>query len=154
VARRDQERLRLAVARALLNTGRPLVLADNPLLDQPAVARLARERYARMALGAELALGDLVRQAGELVLARLGDDPRLGRERAVLQTVLAGGSVGAAARALGQSREHISNTAWRTATGWVLEALGEVCAEGRPERGGGLRRISALPDAEARGGPR
>jgi hypothetical protein len=138
--RRDQERLRLAVARALLNASRPLVLADNPLLDDPAVARLARERYTGMALAPELALGDLVREAGELVLARLGEDPRLGRERAVLQTVLAGGSVGAAARALGQSREHISNTAWRTATAWVLEAFGEVCEAARPERGSGGRR--------------
>ena len=143
--RRDQERLRLAVARALLNASRPLVLADNPLLDDPAVARLARERYASLALGAELALGDLVRAAAERVLARLGEDPRLGRERAVLQTVLAGGSVGAAARLLGQSREHISNTAWRTATGWVLEAFGEACAEARGERGGGRRpRLGAV----------
>jgi hypothetical protein len=123
--------MRLAVAQALLNASRPLVLANNPLLEDTAVVQRARERYGDAVLAEELALGDLVREAGELVLARLGDDPRLGRERAVLQTVLRDGSGGAAARALGQSREHISNTAWRTATGWVLEAFGEAGAGAR-----------------------
>ena len=44
-----------------------------------------------------------MREAGGQVLARLGGDPRLSRERAVLETVLAAGSVRAAVQALGRS---------------------------------------------------
>jgi hypothetical protein len=128
VARRDRERLRLAIAQALLSASRPLMLADSPLIEEPAVIRLARSRYPDSVVGPELALGDLAREAGERVLSRLGQEPRLTRERAVLETVLAGGSVRSAAQALGVSREHLSNTAWRSCTGWALEAFAELCA--------------------------
>lgn len=138
MTRRDRARLRLAMAQALLQASRPLRLADNPLLEGPAVAQLARERYPGRVLGFELALGDLVREAGELLLARLGDDPRLARERAVLATVLAGGSVGAAADALGITRAHLSSSAWKRVTTWTLEAF--------EERGAAVRR-SRLADA-------
>jgi hypothetical protein len=127
MTRRDRERARLGVAQALLNAGRPLILADSPLLDETAVGRKARERYPGSLLGDELALGDLVREAAELVLRRLGDDPRLARERGLLATVLAGGSVNGAAAALGVSRAHLSNSSWRTVTGWVLDAFEELC---------------------------
>jgi hypothetical protein len=147
MTRRDKERQRLAVAKALLNASRPLVLADNPLLDEPAVGRLARERYPDSVLAEELALGDLVREAAEIVRARMGKDPRLLRERAVLESVLAGGSVWGAARALGISREHLSNSSWRVVTLWVLEAFEAVC--GATRRGDGQRtkvdsRLSVL----------
>lgn len=125
MTRRDRVRLRLAMAHALLQASRPLRLADNPLLDEPAVAQLARERYPERVLGLELALGDLAREAGELVLARLGDDQRMARERAVLATVLAGGSVGAAAETLGITRAHLSSSSWKLVTGWTLEAFEE-----------------------------
>jgi hypothetical protein len=146
MTRRDRERLRLAIARALLNAARPLALADSPLLEEPAVSQFARERYPESLLGPELALGDLVREAGAQVLARLGGDPRLGREHAVLETVLAGGSVRAAAQALGRSREHVSNTAWRNVTAWALEAFEERCrgARGAAASAGRRSRISAL----------
>jgi hypothetical protein len=144
--RRDQERLRLAVARALLNAARPLVLADNPLLDEPAVARLARERYAEMALGAELALGDLVRQAGELVLARLGEDSRLGRERAVLRTVLGGGSASRGSTSQTRPGGRPPAGCWRR-SGRSARGRGRSGAAG----GGGW---APCPEAQAPGGLR
>jgi hypothetical protein len=134
---RDRERLRLAMAHALLNASRPLALADSPLLQETAVASIAREQYSGAVIAEELALGDLVREAGEQVLLRLGEDPRLARERAVLETVLAGGSVRSAARALEISREHLSNTAWKTVTAWVLYAFEETCAHSRRSPGNG-----------------
>ena len=128
---RDRERLRLAMAHALLNASRPLALADSPLLQEAAVASIAREHYSGAVIAEELALGDLVREAGKQVVLRLGQDPRLTRERAVLETVLAGGSVRSAARALEISREHLSNTAWKTVTAWVLDAFEEICTNER-----------------------
>jgi hypothetical protein len=131
MAKRDRERLRLAMAHALLNASRPLALADSPLLQEAAVASIAREHYSGAVIAEELALGDLVREAGKQVILRLGEDPRLARERAVLETVLAGGSVRSAARSLEISREHLSNTAWKTVTTWVLDSFEEVCATSR-----------------------
>jgi hypothetical protein len=133
--KRDRERLRLAMAHALLNASRPLALADSPLLQEAAVASIAREHYSGAVIAEELALGDLVREAGKQVVLRLGEDPRLARERAVLETVLAGGSVRSAARALEISREHLSNTAWKTVTTWVLDAFEEICATSRRRLG-------------------
>lgn len=144
MTRRDQERARLAVAQALLNAGRPLVLAGSPLIEEVAVLRLARQRYAGGVLAEELALGDLVREAGEAVIQRLGDDPRLARERGVLAAVLAGGSVRSASQALGVSREHLSNTAWKTVTRWVLAAFEERCHA--------LRSVREAPASRSRRG--
>jgi hypothetical protein len=127
------------MAHALLNASRPLTLADNPLLDEAAVAQLAEERYSGCVMGRELALGDLAREAGGQVLTRLGNDRRLARERAVIEAVLAGSSVRSVAIALGISREHLSNTAWRTVTDWVLEAFDE--ASSRARRTGGTRTV-------------
>jgi hypothetical protein len=129
--KRDRERLRLAMAHALLNASRPLALADSPLLQEAAVASIALEHYSEAVIAEELALGDLVREAAQQVVLRLGEDPRLARERAVLETVLAGGSVRSAARALEISREHLSNTAWKTVTAWVLDSFEEICAGSR-----------------------
>jgi hypothetical protein len=129
--KRDRERLRLAMAHALLNASRPLALADSPLLQEAAVASIAREHYSGAVIAEELALGDLVREAGKQVVLRLGQDPRLTRERAVLETVLAGGSVRSAAQALEISREHLSNTAWKTVTAWVLDAFEDICTNAR-----------------------
>jgi hypothetical protein len=119
------------MAHALLNASRPLALADSPLLQEAAVASIAREHYSDAVIAEELALGDLVREAAEQVVLRLGEDPRLARERAVLETVLAGGSVRSAARALEISREHLSNTAWKTVTTWVLDSFEEICGSSR-----------------------
>lgn len=138
--KRDRERLRLAMAHALLNASRPLALADSPLLQEAAVASIAREHYSGALIAEELALGDLVREAAKQVILRLGGDPRLARERAVLETVLAGGSVRSAARALEISREHLSNTAWKTVTVWVLDAFEEICLKAR--RGSGSASVA------------
>jgi hypothetical protein len=119
--RSELERKRLAMAGALLNARRLLLLSDNPLLDEAPVGRLAAERYQNAIMGRELALSDLVLEAGRRVLERMQGDQRLEREAIVLGIVLEGGSVRAAALRLGRSREHISNTAWRTVTLWVLE---------------------------------
>jgi hypothetical protein len=85
------------------------------------VRRIAVERYQDAVMRDELALSDAITDAARRVLARLGGDTRLRREAALLQGVLDGGSVQSAARQLGLSREHLSNTAWRTVTAWVLE---------------------------------
>ena len=81
-----------------------------------------------------------------MILQRLGDDPRLGRKRVVLCLVLAGESVGAAARQLGISREHLSNTAWRTVSAWVLDAFEQLgAAPSTPEAAAARRgRVSVL----------
>lgn len=73
----------------------------------------------------------MVREAGKQVVLHLGEDRRLARGRAVLETVLAGGSVRSAANALEISREHLSNTAWKTVTVWVLDAFAEICTTAR-----------------------
>lgn len=138
--KRDRERLRLAMAHALLNASRPLALADSPLLQEAAVTSIACEHYSGAIIAEELALGDLVREAGKQVVLRLAEDPRLARERAVLETVLAGGSVRSAARALEISREHLSNTAWKTVTAWALDAFEEICSEAR--RGPGVAPVA------------
>ncbi|MBI5289533.1 MAG: hypothetical protein HY873_11240 [Chloroflexi bacterium] len=119
--RTDRERRRLAMAHALRNAQRLLNLSDNPLVDEPAVRRLAAERYGDAVMKEELALSDVVLACANTVLQRVGDDRRLEREAALLRTVIAGGSVCSAAKALGLSREHLSNTAWRTVSGWVLD---------------------------------
>ena len=97
------------------------------------MASIAREHYSGAVIAEELALGDLVREAGKQVIFRLGEDPRLARERAVLETALASGSVRSAAQALEISREHLSNTAWKTVTGWVLDVFEEICTNSRKQ---------------------
>jgi hypothetical protein len=119
--RTDGERRRLAIAHALRNAQRLLNLSDNPLVETAPVRRLAAERYGDAVMGEELALSDLVLDCARRVLQRLGDDRRLEREAALLRTVIDGGSVQAAAKTLGLSREHLSNTAWRTVSAWVSE---------------------------------
>jgi hypothetical protein len=119
--RTDRERRRLAVAHALRNAARLLNLSDNPLTDEPTVRRVAGERYSDAVMREELALSDVVLDCARRVLQRLGDDRRLEREATLLRAVLEGSSVQAAAKALGLSREHLSNTAWRTVTLWVLD---------------------------------
>jgi hypothetical protein len=119
--RTEQERKRLAIAGALLNARRLLILSENPLIDEPLVGQLAEERYADAIMSRELALSDLALASGQSVLQRIQGDQRMAREATVLATVLEGGSVQEAARRLGRSREHTSNTAWRTVTLWVLD---------------------------------
>lgn len=75
--RSERGRRRLAIAEALRSAHRPLVLADNPLIDDPAVRRLAAERYEGAIMGEERALSDLISECAARVLERIGDDPRL-----------------------------------------------------------------------------
>ena len=119
--RTEQERKRLAIAGALLNARRLLILSENPLIDEPLVGQLAEERYADAIMSRELALSDLALASGHSVLQRIQGDQRMAREATVLATVLEGGSVQAAATRIGRSREHTSNTVWRTVTSWVLD---------------------------------
>ncbi len=130
--RTDRERRRLAIASALRNAQRPLNLSDNVLIEEAAVRTRAAERYQASVMRDELALSDLVIESAKSVLAQLRHDARLTREATVLETVIADGSVQLAARRLARSREHISNTAWRTVTGWVLDEFERRSSVRRP----------------------
>ncbi len=82
----ERRRRQLAIAKALRNAHRPLVLADNPLIGESAVRRLAAERYEGAIMGEERALSDLISECAARVLKRIGDDPRLVAEATVLTT--------------------------------------------------------------------
>src|SRR3990172_5026029 len=95
----EKERMRLAVADALLYHRRLLRLAENPLAYDPLVASVAsREPYLHSPLGRELALSDTIVACGESVLSRIKNNELLSREATVLAAVLAGRSISAAAK--------------------------------------------------------
>jgi hypothetical protein len=119
--RSDRERKRLAVASALRNANRLLNLSDNALIEEGSVHALARERYPGLVMNEEMALSDEILASAKAVHECISRDARLNREAVVLAIVLEKGSVQAAARTLRLSREHVSNTLWRTVTGWVLD---------------------------------
>lgn len=135
------------MASALRNAHRPLNLSDNLLIDHEGVRRMGLERYPNNVMREELALSDLALQCGQAVLERIAHDERLRTEAIVLETVLANGSVQAAARRIVKSREHVSNTAWRVVTLWVLDEFERRLVElsrSRDDRVVPLRRGMAL----------
>ena len=118
----ERERLRLAVADALLNHRRLLRLAENPLAYDPLIGSLAsREPYVNSPLGRELAVSHTIVACGQSLLSRIEGHELLRREATVLATVLAGQSISAAAASMHISREHLSNTAWRTVCTWIAD---------------------------------
>ncbi len=132
--RTERERKRLAMASALRNANRLLNLSDNPLVDEPGVRKLAAERYPGTVMADELALSDLVTESARSLLEALRPDRRLAREATVLEAVLSGASVQSAARQLALSREHVSNTTWRTVTDWALDEFERRISAGGRDR--------------------
>ena len=117
--RKTREEIRLLVAYALRNLGKPDLLEESELVDILRIEPGETESY--FARG--LALAEILRKAAEAAIERTARIHRFQRHRALLMAVLQGGSIASWARSVGLSREHVSRCLWRGATALVAREL-------------------------------